>query len=1140
MPGAGNQVRLLLVSSAVKDEGILSAAAREEVLVIRYEAETCSLESLLEKVKAALRGRLADSICFATHDLGEAAFYLTGSHTVNLGTVLGDERMRTFWTELGSLIAPGGRVDLLACNLARNERGRMLLSALEEVSGLEFAASTDNTGNPAAGGNWLLEAGGVDAASLYFSSDRLGRFRSLLYSEIKKLKAYDAAANDYFGYSVSIAYSNAIVGAYGNDDNGSASGCAYIFSKDQGGANNWGIVRKLRASDAAAGDYFGNAVDIYGSYAIVGAYRNGDAGNYSGSAYIFYQDHMGADNWGQVKKLTASDAAASDYFGYSVGISSSYAVVGAYGDDSLGTSSGSAYVFYKNQGGSNNWGQQKKITASDGAAFDYFGISVGINLAYIVVGAYGDDDGGTTSGSAYIFYKYQGGTYNWGQVKKLVASDDDSYDYFGRAVSIDDPYAIVGAYGDDDNGSASGSAYIFYKNQGGAYNWGQQAKLKANDGAASDYFGYSVDIYNTWAAVGAYGNDDSGSLSGSAYIFLRDQGGPGNWGQKAKLVPSDGSATDYFGYLKGVSLYYSHVLVGAFNDGDYGSGSGSAYFFHFYPKITNPLVTDITQTSAVLGAMVEEEGMDSVTERGVVWGTNPDPTVSTNDGEAVASGTTGSFTVNATGLTTNTEYHFRGYAKNSYGIAYTDDETFSTGLETVPSITNPTAAKIKFNAATLGATVTNDGGSAIIQRGVVWSTSANPTTTSNDGMIVATGTLGTYTINATGLTGGVTYHFRGYAINSVGTAYTADATFETRVKKGKIKVVVKPNTARKGNAMWRLISLSPVPTETGELKIPSPTAWTKSGTKLRVPAGDYLIEFLHAPGWVHPIVAVEVVAGKRKRVKAVFQPFLVSGASDYDGDGKSDLAVFRTSTNTWMVKDQFNQKCGVTGCWPVPGDYDADGEVELAWWSPYSATWKVDGGFTLTEFGSEGDIPVPADYNGDGYTDAALYQPSTGMWTIQHTGSTPEGAIVARRKAVVTAIFGGLPGELPVPGDYDGNGSAGMAVFNTATGVWTLEEGSKTFAYGSAGDLPVQADYDGDGRTDIAVVNMKLGEWRVRGQFTETILSNANHIPVPGDYDGDGLADVVHYLPINGGWYFSGGTIIKHGSKLDLPLVRGR
>ena len=107
-------------------------------------------------------------------------------------------------------------------------------------------------------------------------------------------------------------------------------------------------------------------------------------------------------------------------------------VVGS--DENNGSGAGAAYIFARNQGGANNWGLVKKITASDGAAFDYFGISVSINGATVVVGAFYDDDKGTNSGSAYIFKRDQGGANQWGQVKKITASDGALGDWFGESV----------------------------------------------------------------------------------------------------------------------------------------------------------------------------------------------------------------------------------------------------------------------------------------------------------------------------------------------------------------------------------------------------------------------------------------------------------------------------------------------------------------------------------------------------------------------------------------------------------------------------------------------------------------------------------------------------------------------------------
>ncbi len=163
---------------------------------------------------------------------------------------------------------------------------------------------------------------------------------------------------------------------------------------------------KLLAFDGAATDLFGISVSISGDVAVVGAYLDDDNGGNSGSAYIF---RFNGVSWVQEAKLTASDGAVSVLFGVSVSISGDVAVVGALGDDDNGDFSGSAYVFVKDPGGWVDMTETAKLTASDGAAFDQFGISVSISGDVVVVGANGGDGIVADSGAAYVFVKPPGG-----------------------------------------------------------------------------------------------------------------------------------------------------------------------------------------------------------------------------------------------------------------------------------------------------------------------------------------------------------------------------------------------------------------------------------------------------------------------------------------------------------------------------------------------------------------------------------------------------------------------------------------------------------------------------------------------------------------------------------------------------------
>ena len=376
------------------------------------------------------------------------------------------------------------------------------------------------------------------------------------WSQQAKLTAADGEADDYFGVSVSIDGDYAIVGVYGDDnDNGIDAGSAYIFKRT--GMTSWSQEAKLTAADGEADDYFGVSVSIDGDYAIVGAF--GDDG-YRGSAYIFKWTGI---VWSQQEKIVAADGEADDYFGASVSINGDYAIVGVYGDDnSNGIDAGSAYIFKRNR---TTWSQQEKIVAADGEADDYFGVSVSINGEYTIVGSYYDDNSnGNDTGSAYIFKRT--GTV-WSQEAKLTAADGEADDYFGVSVSIDEEYAIVGAFGDD---GYRGSAYIF---KWTGTTWSQQEKIVAADGEADDHFGVSTSISKDYVVIGAFYDD---SETGSAYIFKRSGS---CWSQEDKLVAWDDTSGDRFGCF--VSISGLSAIIGAYyDDNNNGNGAGSAYIFN--------------------------------------------------------------------------------------------------------------------------------------------------------------------------------------------------------------------------------------------------------------------------------------------------------------------------------------------------------------------------------------------------------------------------------------------------------------------------------------------------------------------------------------------------------------------------------
>jgi len=343
-----------------------------------------------------------------------------------------------------------------------------------------------------------------------------------------------------------------------------------LNSNDTGGSLSPGEATpteiKLTASDGTEHDYFAVGVATSGDTIVVGAYWN-DNGNitHSGSAYVFAR--TGTATWTEQAKLTASDGAAEDEFGVSVAIAGDTIVVGSWQDDGNNfTSIGSAYVFTRT---GTIWTEQAKLTASDGTAEDQFGVSVAIAGDTIVVGAYLDDNNNVTSGSAYV---YTSSGTSWTEQAKLMASESEGGDQFGWSVAIANDTIVVGSPADDDNGIDSGSAFVFTRT---GTSWTEQAKLLASDGAASDSFGISVAIDGDTIVAGAYLDDNNNGSSGSAYIFIHTGT---TWTEQAKLMANDGEEGDRFGIS--VAIAGNTVVVGAYQDEtDNGIDSGSAYIF---------------------------------------------------------------------------------------------------------------------------------------------------------------------------------------------------------------------------------------------------------------------------------------------------------------------------------------------------------------------------------------------------------------------------------------------------------------------------------------------------------------------------------------------------------------------------------
>lgn len=374
-----------------------------------------------------------------------------------------------------------------------------------------------------------------------------------------ELEAPDGNTLDFFGSSACLSGNIALVGAHENDEKGKDSGAAYLFLNEDHGKLS---ATKLTASDGTIGHAFGSSVSLSGNTVLVGARHGNGNTSYCGSAYVFANLNSGSPSQ---YKLAAPNGEKLDFFGASVSLSGSTALVGAYGVDTVGSSSGAAYVFVNADTTSPT---PYKLSPSGALGGGMFGFSVSLSGSTALVGApareVSDFSGKVpTPGSAYVFVHVD--TASPVQYK-LAASDGIGDNYFGSSVSLSGNTALVGAPGDDGKGDNSGSAYVFTNAASGSP---KQYKLTASDGAKDDSFGLSVCLSGSTALVGATGDDDKGSHSGSAYLFLKaDTNKP----REIKITAPDGAPNDLYG--SSVSIDGENFLVGA--KGKNG-GRGKAY-----------------------------------------------------------------------------------------------------------------------------------------------------------------------------------------------------------------------------------------------------------------------------------------------------------------------------------------------------------------------------------------------------------------------------------------------------------------------------------------------------------------------------------------------------------------------------------
>ncbi len=255
----------------------------------------------------------------------------------------------------------------------------------------------------------------------------------------------------------------------------------------------------------------------------------------------------------------------------------------------------------------------------------------------------------------------------------------------------------------------------------------------------------------------------------------------------------------------------------------------------------------------------------------------------------------------------------------------------------------------------------------------------------------------------------------------------------------------------------------------------------------------------------------------------IFRGELSSGSRswihDYDGDGTSDIAVFRGSTGMWSVRDLTRAYFGNSTDSLVPADYDGDGTTDIAVFRGTSGMWSVRG---LTRFylGAANDQPATGDYNGDGVAEAGIFRESSGLWSIRD----------------LTRIYLGSTGDTVIPGYYDADSARDIAIFRGSSGMWSVRNLTR-FYFGSSTDDLVPGDYTGAGRWEAGIFRPSTGMWSIRN-VTRVYLGSTGDRALPADYDGDGVDEAGVFRDTAGMWSVRDLTRVYFGATGDAPVTR--
>jgi len=652
----------------------------------------------------------------------------------------------------------------------------------------------------------------------------------------------------------------------------------------------------------------------------------------------------------------------------------------------------------------------------------------------------------------------------------------------------------------------------------------QSQILRANDGEINDRFGGSVAISGDTVVVGAHSNNNRGA----AYVFFHNGS---TWTQQAKLVANDGADGDNFGY--NVAISGDTIIVGAYTD-DVGADAnqGSAYIFIRNGSNWSPqekITAADGDDGDLFGGRVAIGG-----ETVIIGANNDDVGANSNQGSAYVYVRNGGAWTLQQKLTAND-----GAANNYFGG--------SIALTGGTVIIGAPAGSFGVNNTTAGAAY------VFARSGTTWAQQTKLTASDGaNGDNFGTSVDLAVTLNGTFAVVGAS--FDDVAGNQVqGSAYVFNRSLiGTWSQTQKLTVPDGAGNDRFGGS----VAIAPTGSRifvgaggagAGKVYIfqRENSTWTEKQRVSGIPSNSNA--FFGGSIAVSLDTLIVGSSGDSNSRGAAFTYNLRNPAFDFDGDGKTDIGIFRPSNGQWWINrssdgSTFATAFGLSNDKIMPADFTGDGKSDIAFFRPSNGQWFVlrseDSTFYAFPFGANGDTAVTGDFDGDGKADAGVFRASNSTWFISKSSGG-------------TDIIGfGAANDKPVIGDYDGDGKADIAIFrNGANGAeWWIRRSSDAtvFAlqFGLATDKPTQGDYTGDGKADIAFFRPSNGSWFVLRSEDFSFFSfpfGANgDTPVAGDYDGDGKFDAGVFRPLNTTWFINrstAGTLIQQfGQTGDGPV----